>query len=63
MAQAEIRVLLRCKDAPHEACGKVNELLDAHIGHVARRIRELKALQVELKRLSGQCGQVCESRD
>lgn len=63
MALAEIRVLLRFKDAPHEDCGEVNALLDEHIGHVGHRIRELKALERELKRLRGECGQTQESKD
>jgi hypothetical protein len=33
----------------------VNSLLDAHIGHVAHRIRELKSLEKELKSLRHQC--------
>jgi Cd(II)/Pb(II)-responsive transcriptional regulator len=35
MPLAEIRVLLRFKDAPQAECGEVNALLDEHIGHVA----------------------------
>ena len=57
MTLDEIRVLLRFKDAPHETCGIVNELLDKHIGHVAERIRELQALERHLKSLREQCGQ------
>ena len=55
MTLDEIRSLLRFKDAPSEDCGAVDALLDAHIGHVAQRIRELKALQVQLKVLRAQC--------
>src|SRR3954452_21644813 len=55
MALEEIRSLLRLKDAPRENCGKVNLLLDDHIGHVAARIRELKALEEELRILREQC--------
>lgn len=55
MTLDEIRVLLRFKDAPSENCGEVNALLDAHIGHVAERVRELRALEQELKRLRAQC--------
>ena len=51
----EIRSLLHFKDAPEENCAEVNGLLDEHIGHVAVRIRELKALQKELKALREQC--------
>ena len=55
MALEEIRALLRLRDAPRENCGKVNLLLDEHIGHVAARIRELKALEKELRTLREQC--------
>ncbi len=34
---------------------KVNPLLDDHIGCVAARIHELKALEKELRTLRGQC--------
>ena len=55
MTLDEIRVLLRFKDSPGEDCAVVNALLDEHIGHVADRIRELKALQRDLQALRSQC--------
>ena len=55
MALGEIRALLRFKASPQENCAAVNELLDDHIGHVAQRIRELRALEKELKALRSQC--------
>lgn len=55
MTLDEIRVLLRFKDEPEGDRSGVNELLDDHIGHVARRIKELRALQIELKELGDQC--------
>lgn len=55
MALDEIRSLLRLRDAPPEDCGEVNHLLDEHIGHVARRIRELRALEKDLKALRARC--------
>lgn len=55
MTLGEIRVLLRFKDAPTENCQEVNELLDAHIGHVAQRIRELRQLERQLKSLRETC--------
>lgn len=58
MALDEIRILLRFKDAPAENCGEVNALLDEHIGHVADRIRELRALEKQLKTLRQQCFEV-----
>lgn len=55
MALDEIHALLHFKDAPHEDCTGVNDLLDAHIGHIAQRIRELKGLEKQLKVLRSQC--------
>jgi Cd(II)/Pb(II)-responsive transcriptional regulator len=55
MTLDEIRVLLRFKDAPAENCGEVNALLDAHIGHVAERMRELRQLERQLKSLRELC--------
>lgn len=58
MALDEIRALLRFKDSPVENCGEVNALLDEHIEHVADRIRELRALEKQLKSLRTQCAAV-----
>ena len=58
MALDEIRTLLRFKDSPAENCGEVNALLDEHIGHVADRIRELGALEKQLKTLRQQCFEI-----
>lgn len=55
MTLDEIRALLRFQDAPRENCHAINEVLDEHIEHVARRIRELKELQKELKALREHC--------
>lgn len=55
MSLDEVRVLLRVKDAPGGDCGDVNALLDAHIGHVSRRIEELRALETQLKDLRQRC--------
>ncbi|WP_157269853.1 Cd(II)/Pb(II)-responsive transcriptional regulator [Azohydromonas aeria] len=63
MALDEIRVLLRFKDAPEEDCGAVNALLDAHIGQVEQRIRELRVLQKHLKDLRRRCTQAQPARD
>ena len=57
MALDEIRTLLHFKAAPDENCGDVNALLDAHIGHVAERIRDLRALEKQLKGLRERCGE------
>ncbi|MDR7333909.1 Cd(II)/Pb(II)-responsive transcriptional regulator [Roseateles asaccharophilus] len=56
MSLTEVRTLLRVKDDPGAECGDVNALLDAHIGHVSQRIRELRALERQLKDLRQRCG-------
>lgn len=55
MTLDEIRALLRFQDAPRDNCHAINDVLDEHIEHVARRIRELTHLQKELKALREQC--------
>lgn len=55
MTLEEIRSLLAFRDAPEESCSAVNDLLDKHIDHVATRIKELQALQKQLKALRGLC--------
>ena len=55
MTLDEIRALLQYKDAPAESCEPVDALLDRHIGHVAARIAELKALERDLLGLRHQC--------
>lgn len=55
MSLDEVRTLLRVKDAPEQDCQAVNELLDAHVRHVAERLRELRELERELKALRARC--------
>ena len=55
MTLDEVRALLRFKDAPRQDCAEVDALLDAHIEHVAQRIRELRALAGDLKLLRARC--------
>lgn len=55
MTLDEVRALIRLRDAPEQDCGEVNALLDEHIGHVAERIRELRALEKDLKALRARC--------
>ena len=55
MALPEIRVLLEFKDRPASDCGEVNALLEAHIGHVSTRIRELRQLERQLQDLRARC--------
>ena len=63
MTLDEIRVLLRFKDAPSEDCGEVNALLDEHINHVALRIRELRALEKDLRALRCMCDERHAAKD
>lgn len=62
MTLDEIRVLLKFMDRPQDNCSEVNELLDAHIGHVAHRIRELRALEKHLKALRQQCAAASDTQ-
>ncbi|MEO8187782.1 MAG: Cd(II)/Pb(II)-responsive transcriptional regulator [Burkholderiaceae bacterium] len=62
MTLEEIRTLLAFRDAPDNRCADVNALLDAHIGHVAQRMRELRVLERELKLLRAQCSGVLHAR-
>lgn len=55
MTLEEIRTLLRFRESPSEICDEVNQLLDAHIEQVARRIGELKRLQRDLRKLRSRC--------
>ena len=63
MSLDEIRVLLRFKDSPHENCAEVNVVLDEHIGHVTRRMQELRALEKELRELRAQCKEAREAQE
>lgn len=63
MTLAEIRTLSKFRDAPEQNCTEVNALLDAHIGHVATRIAELRVLQQQLKKLRSQCDEVQARKD
>ena len=55
MTLDEIRTLIALRDAPAQDCGEIDALLDEHIGHVAQRIRELRALEKSLKALRARC--------
>lgn len=63
MTLDEIRRLLSFRDAPEQSCMAVNDLLDRRIDHVAARIRELQALQKQLKSLRGLCHSVQAAKD
>ncbi len=63
MALDEVRELLRFKDAPGEDCANVNAMLEEHIGHVSQRIRELRALERELRVLRARCEKPGDGKD
>ena len=63
MSLDEIRVLLRWQAQPGADCGAVNALVDEHIQHIATRIRELRALERQLKALRASCAAVQPSGD
>lgn len=56
LSVAEIRALLKLRDAPAKSCCDVNAVVDTHIGQVTRRIRELQGLRGQLRDLRAQCG-------
>ncbi len=55
MTLAEIRELLRLRDAGAEDCGPVDALLDNHIRQVSTRIGELQQLRKQLRSLRSRC--------
>jgi Cd(II)/Pb(II)-responsive transcriptional regulator len=58
MSLAEVRELLMKNSL--ESCGNVNRLLDEHISHVSRRIRELRQLEKQLK-VAAMWGRRCKT--
>ena len=56
MSLDEVRELLAVRDAPGAGCEAANRVLDEHISHVSHRIRELRALERQLKELRARCG-------
>jgi len=55
MSLPEVRALLEAIERPGADCGPVDELLDAHIGHVAARIADLERLKEELDSIRAHC--------
>lgn len=55
MSHDEIRQLLHLRDHPKESCAEINALIDAHIDHVAERIKALQALENQLHILRRHC--------
>src|ERR1700758_3767791 len=63
MTLEEIRNLLRFRDAPDENGSEVDALLEEHIEHVSNRIKELRFLQKNLRRLRSRCEQARTTKD
>jgi len=63
MTLPEVRELLAARDAPQASCAAVNDVLDAHLGHVARRLAELRELQRQLRTLRDRCRQPSTAAD
>jgi len=63
MSLEEIRLLLQFRDAPEDKCDEVNSLLDEHIGHIADRIAELRALEKQLRALRSLCRSAQAAKD
>jgi Cd(II)/Pb(II)-responsive transcriptional regulator len=57
MTLDEVRALIHLREMPAQDCGEINALLDEHIGHVARRIHELRNLERDLKALRARCAE------
>ena len=55
MSLQEIRALLQVRDDPDADPHAADRVLDAHIEHVSHRIRELRALERQLKALRARC--------
>ena len=63
MTLEEIGKLLRFRDMPERNCHEVNQLLDEHIGHVSKRVAELKELETHLTMLRRLCTRVRTTKD
>ena len=63
MTHVEIRTLLQASTDPDASCDSINELIDAHLLHVQRRIAELQALESQLVDLRSHCDAVRSTRD
>lgn len=51
----QVRGLLAFSEQREHACRSVDEVVRLHIDDIARRIRDLQALQDELQRMIGNC--------
>ena len=55
MTHEEIRALLLAINNRGKDCGPIDAIISAHLTHVQHRIKELLALETQLKELNGYC--------
>lgn len=60
----QIRELIAFGEQREHECSSVDDVVKAHIADIARRVRDLQALQGELQRMIGNCpgGRVADCR-
>ncbi len=60
----EIRELLHLSDNPETSCSAADAIVRSHLEQVGIRLRKLRALRTELKRMVGECthGRVSQCR-
>ena len=51
----DIKRLIDLKNKPEESCSSVNELIKQQLDLVNKRIKELKALKIELQQMASTC--------
>jgi len=55
MTHEEIRALLLAMNNHGKDCGPIDAIISAHLTHVQHRIKELIALEIQLKELNNYC--------
>lgn len=55
MSLDEIRTLLALADAERGDCSAADAVIDTHLAHVGERLRELRALQEQLRAIRAAC--------
>lgn len=60
----QVRELIALGEQSEHECSSVDDVVKAHIADIARRVRDLQALQGELERMIGNCpgGRVADCR-
>lgn len=55
MSLSEIRTMQRYQAHPDLACAEINDMIDYHIAHVQKQIREMLLLEKQLRDLRRRC--------